>query len=130
MPDDTRAVVLVDGRNVLRSQWPNLPEQELVELCRAWAEREEVSVVVAFDGRAPGDLIGERVEDELLTVVGTGSESADDWLTRAAAALAEAGTEHWLVSSDRELRLRAGKRIARSIGGGAFLRELQEKSGH
>jgi predicted RNA-binding protein with PIN domain len=119
-----RPIVLVDARNVLRSQWPNLPERELVERCRAWAEREQVRVVVAFDGRAPGDLIGERIEDELLTVVGTGSESADDWLTRRAAKLAAAGEEHWLVTSDRELRLRAGKRIARSIGGGGFLREL------
>ncbi len=119
-----RPIVLIDARNVLRSQWPNLPERELVERCRAWAEKENVRVVVAFDRRAPGDLIGERVEDDLLTIAGTGSESADDWLTRRAAELAEAGEEHWLVTSDRGLRLRAGKHIARSIGGGAFLREL------
>ena len=120
-------IVLVDGRNVLRSQWPNLPEQELVEHCRVWAERKAVRVVVAFDGRAPGNLVGELIEGELLTVVGTGPESADDWLTREATALADAGVEHWLVTSDRELRLRAGKRVARSIGGGAFLRELLEE---
>jgi predicted RNA-binding protein with PIN domain len=124
VPDSPSAIVLVDGRNVLRSQWPNLPERELTERCRAWAGREHVRVVVAFDGRAPGDLIGEQVEDELLTIVGTGSESADDWLTRRAAKLAEAGEEHWLVTSDRELRLRAGKHTARSFGGGAFLRQL------
>ncbi len=124
MPDSPSVTVLVDARNVLRSQWPNVPERELVERCRAWAEREHVRVVVAFDGRAPGDLIGERVEDELLTVVGTGAESADDWLTRRAAELAASGEEHWLVTSDHELRLRAGKHTARSIGGGAFLRQL------
>ena len=62
-----------------------------------------------------------------VTVLGTGPESADDWLTREATALADAGVEHWLVTSDRELRLRAGKRVARSIGGGAFLRELLEE---
>jgi predicted RNA-binding protein with PIN domain len=116
--------VLVDARNVLRSQWPNLPGQELVERCRAWAEREDVRVVAAFDGRAPGGLVGERALDELLTLAGTGSESADDWLTRRAATLAEAGEEHWLVTSDRELRRRAGKGASRLIGGGGFLREL------
>jgi hypothetical protein len=116
--------VLVDARNVLRSQWPNLPEQELLERCRAWAEREGVRVLAAFDGRAPGDLVGERALDELLTLAGTGPESADDWLACRAAALAEAGEEHWLVTSDRELRRRAGKCASRLIGGGGFLREL------
>lgn len=116
--------MLVDARNVLRSQWPNLPEEELVERCRAWAEREGVCVVVVFDRRTPDDLVGERACDELLTIVGTGSESADDWLTRRAASLAETGEEHWLVTSGRELRRRAGGKAARLIGGGGFLGEL------
>jgi predicted RNA-binding protein with PIN domain len=119
--------VLVDARNVLRSQWPNMREEELVERCRAWAEREGVCVTAVFDGRAPGDLVGERVESELLTLVGTGPESADDWLARRAGLLGEAGEQHWLVTSDRELRLRAGENASRLIGGGGFLREL---SGH
>jgi predicted RNA-binding protein with PIN domain len=123
MLEGNSPVVLVDARNVLRSQWPNLPEQELVERCRAWAEQEGVHAIVAFDGRAPGDLIGEREEDG-ITVVGTGAESADDWLTIRAAELTEAGRDHWLVTSDRELRLRAGGQAARLIGGGGFLREL------
>lgn len=116
--------MLVDARNVLRSQWPNMREEELLERCRAWAEREGVSVTVVFDGRAPDDLIGERVDSEPLTLVGTGPESADDWLTRRAGLLAEAGEEHWLVTSDRELRRRAGQNASRLIGGGGFLREL------
>ncbi len=127
MPGETKTIVLVDARNVLRSRWPNLREEDLLERCRAWAEREGVCVVAAFDGRAPGDLIGERADDELLTVVGTGSESADDWLTRRAAALGEAGEVHWLVTSDRELRRRAGQHASRLIGGGGFLRELPEQ---
>jgi len=126
VPGETKAIVLVDARNVLRSQWPNLPEEELVERCRAWAEREGVCVVAAFDGRAPGDLIGERVVSELLSLVGTGSESADDWLTRRAAALAAADRKYWLATSDRELRGRAGGNAVRLIGGGGFLRELSE----
>jgi predicted RNA-binding protein with PIN domain len=126
VPGDAKVIVLVDARNVLRSQWPNMREEELLERCLAWAEREGVCVVAVFDGRAPGDLIGERVESELLTIVGSGSESADDWLTRRAAALAGAGREHWLVTSDRELRRRAGRNAARLVGGGGFLRELSE----
>ena len=31
---------------------------------------------------------------------------------------------YWLVTSDRELRERAGERAERVIGGGAFIREL------
>jgi predicted RNA-binding protein with PIN domain len=116
--------VLVDARNVLRSQWPNLPEQELVDRCREWAGRERVRAVIAFDGRAPGGLVGEREEDDLITLVGTGSETADDWIARRASELDEASTEHWLVTSDRELRDRAGKCAARVIGGGSFLSEI------
>jgi predicted RNA-binding protein with PIN domain len=121
-----RPRVLVDARNVLRSQWPNLAEEELVERCRAWAEREGVAVVLAFDSKALGGLVGERAEGEIVTLVGTGAESADDWLTERAASLAESGREHWLVTSDRELRARAGASAARLIGGGGFLRVLSE----
>jgi hypothetical protein len=68
--------------------------------------------VIVFDGRAPSGAIG------------TGPQSADDWLTREAARLAEAGEPCWLVTSDRELRDRAGANAERVIGGGAFAREL------
>ncbi|MGZ4400682.1 MAG: NYN domain-containing protein [Gaiellaceae bacterium] len=119
-------LVLVDARNVLRSRWPNLPEQELVERCRAWAHAQARAVVVVFDGRAPGGLVGERQENELLRVVGSGHESADDWLTRAAVRAAEDGSPYWLVTSDRELRRRAGGSAERMIGGGGFVRTLTD----
>jgi hypothetical protein len=64
-----------------------------------------------FDGRAP-------VEAD--DVVGTGAESADDWIAREAASLAP----YWLVTSDRELRVRAGGSAEQVIGGGSFAREL------
>jgi predicted RNA-binding protein with PIN domain len=102
-------VVLVDARNVLRSRWPNVPEDELVERVLSWAEGEGVRAVVVFDGRAPEGGVG------------TKGESADDWIARSASELAE---QYWLVTSDRELRERAGTRAERTIGGGAFLREL------
>jgi len=66
-------VVLVDARNVLRSRWPNVPEAELVERTREWAEREGVNTLIVFDGPAPEGGIGTR------------GESADDWIARAAA---------------------------------------------
>ena len=102
-------VVLVDARNVLRSRWPNVPVAELVERCHAWAEKEGVSALLVFDGRAPEGAIG------------TEDESADDWIARAAAEVQE---PYWLVTSDRELRSRAGEGAERTIGGGALLREL------
>lgn len=103
--------LVVDARNVLRSKWPNIPEQELVALVRDWAERNGVQPLLVFDGRAPVDA------DD---VVGTRAESADDWIAREAPALAP----YWLVTSDRELRERAGGDAERVIGGGSFAQEL------
>jgi hypothetical protein len=104
--------VIVDAENVRRSLWPNIGERRLVELVRAWAAREGVRALLVFDRRAPVD------DDD---VVGTAGESADDWIARAAAELEE---PYWLVTSDRELRRRAGARAERILGGGKFLREL------
>ena len=120
----TTVTVLVDARNVLRSRWPNIPEDELVERCRTWSAHGERRTVVVFDGRAPGELVGERVDDDGLVVVGTGPESADDWLVRAADELRRRGAPYWLVTSDRALRAAAGVGAERTIGGGAFAREL------
>jgi predicted RNA-binding protein with PIN domain len=102
-------VVLVDARNVLRSRWPNVPEEQLVEAVRAWAEREGMDAVIVFDRKAPEGAVG------------TTGESADDWIAREASRLEG---PYWLVTSDRALRERAGGRAERTIGGGAFLRDL------
>jgi hypothetical protein len=64
------------------------------------------------------------VLDECATVVGAGRESADDWIVREAERLASEDCRAWLVSSDRALRLRAAPFVERTIGGGAFAREL------
>ena len=48
------ATVLIDARNVQRSQWPNMPDDELVDRSRAWAEEHDNRVVLVFDGKAPG----------------------------------------------------------------------------
>jgi hypothetical protein len=102
-------LVLVDARNVLRSRWPNIPERELVERCTSWAEEQSVEAALVFDGVSPEGGIG------------TGAETADDWITRRAAELAEQGRRFWLVTSDRELRARAGTHAERVLGGGSFI---------
>ena len=110
------ALVLVDGENVRRSTWPNVSRERLVELARGWAAAQGHEVVVVFDGAAP-------VEAD--DVVGSGAESADEWLTREADRL----DGFWLVTSDRALRAAAGARAERVVGGGAFVRELLSSSG-
>lgn len=109
------AFVLVDAENVRRSRWPNVRPGRLVELVRQWGEIAGHDVLIVFDGRAP-------VESD--DVVGTGDESADDWLVRRARELDAAGEPYWLVTSDRGLRAAAGEGAERTVGGGAFLREL------
>jgi len=112
--DATRLTVLVDAENVRRSRWPNLSQHELVERCRRWAQAHGFGVVVVFDGPPP------EPGDDLVS----GEPSADDWL-------AEHAREHapyWLVTSDRELRERAGADAERIVGGGAFLAELSDLS--
>ena len=106
--------MLVDAPNVRRSVWPNLSPERLVELLAQWAEAECDEAIAVFDGPGPEAVSG-------VEVVGTGAESADDWITRRAAELSE---PYVLVTSDRELRERAGGNADRIIGGGAFAREL------
>lgn len=94
------AIVIVDGENVRRSLWPNMPRAELMERSRAW-----------------GDRHGHRVE-----VVWEGARTADDEIARLAA---ELNGEVWVVTSDRGLRDRVEGNAARVIGGGSFARELR-----
>ena len=92
------ATVFVDGENVRRSVWPNIPREELEALARAWAADHEHEVVVVWETDV----------------------SADDWIVENAAA----HRPYWLVTSDRELRRRAGGEAERVVGGGSFAREL------
>jgi hypothetical protein len=108
--DATRVTVLVDAENVRRSRWPNLSRTELVERARAWTAAQGMGLVVVFDGPPPEDAA------DLVA----GEPSADDWL----AAHAHEYEPYWLVTSDRELRERAGHGAERIVGGGAFVREL------
>jgi len=116
---DERPIVLVDGRNVQRSKWPNLSDDELVTRCCRWARRERLPTVIVFDGRTPAEGDGE--ECVVVPVLG---ETADDWLIRVTGELREHEIPFWLVTSDRELRARAGRGAHRLIGGGTYLKEI------
>ena len=93
------ATVLVDGENVRRSLWPNLPRDELAERAASWGERHGHDVVVVWEG----------------------AESADDRIAAQAPALEP---PVWVVTSDRELRRRVEPHVDRIIGGGTFARDL------
>lgn len=95
------ARVVVDAENVRRSVWPNIGRSRLAELCEAWGEVHGHDVLVVW-------------ETEI---------SADDWIAEHAAEL----RPYWLVTSDRELRARAGEDAERVVGGGSFARELLYK---
>jgi hypothetical protein len=95
--------VIVDAENVRRSLWPNIGRDELVELVEAWATQEGHRALVVFEG----------------------DESADDRIARWAA---ESKGPYWLVTSDRELRERAGGGAERVLGGGSFARVLRDRS--
>ncbi len=117
-------IVLVDARNVLRSRWPNVPEEELLERCCTWAAERAYRTLVVFDGKAPGGVVGERDLGAPCAAIGTGGASADDWLIERARELAARGEPYWLVTSDRALRAAAGRAAEKTIGGGSFVREL------
>lgn len=112
-----RPVALVDARNVLRSRWPNIHEDALVRGVEQWAADEGVDPVIVFDGRAPEVATGARL-------IGSGRQIADDWIAAEAARLAGEGAPYWLVTSDRELRERAGGAAERVIGGGTLAAKL------
>lgn len=116
--------LLVDARNVVRSRWPNLDGALFIELLAELARRDRVRAIAVFDGRTPSGTTGVDTDDEHTTVVGTGGQSADDWIAAHAAEHTAAG-ELWLVSSDRELRRRVSPHVARTIGGGSFVRMLE-----
>jgi predicted RNA-binding protein with PIN domain len=94
------ATMLVDGENVRRSLWPNMPGEELVERSAAWGKQEGHDVQVVWES----------------------SESGDDQIARR---VKELEPPVWVVTSDRGLRDRVRDHAERIIGGGSFARELR-----
>lgn len=93
------ATVLVDGENVRRSVWPNIPRAELEQRVAEWAREDGHDAVVVWEGE----------------------ESADDRIARE---VGQVAPPVWVVTSDRELRERVAARAERIIGGGSFARGL------
>ena len=96
------STVLVDGENVRRSLWPNLPREELEERAASWGEAQGHDVVVVWEG----------------------VETADDRIARE---VRELEAPVWVVTSDRELRGRVEPYVERILGGGSFARDLQRR---
>jgi hypothetical protein len=93
--------VLVDGENVRRSLWPNIPRDELEDLTVRWGDRHGHNARVVWEG----------------------AETADDRIARE---VRELEPPVWVVTSDRGLRERVGDHAERIIGGGSFARELRK----
>lgn len=118
--------VIVDGRNVMRSRWPNAGERELVEAVARWAGAHERRPIVAvvFDGTYEGDGPGMFEHDERTVVVATKGELADDVIVREVEELRADREPVIVTTSDRELRERVEAHGAKVIGGGSFLRTV------
>jgi hypothetical protein len=105
-----RPLVVVDAENVRRSLWPNLSKQNVLERARKWAKREGVDLIVVFDGHAPED------SPDVAS-----APSADDEIVRI---VRDHDGPVWLVTSDRELRRRAGENAVKTLGGGGFVGQI------
>lgn len=118
--------VIIDGRNVMRSRWPNAGERELVEAVAGWAADHPRTPIVAvvFDGTYEGDGPGMYEHDERTVVVATQGELADDVIVREVEELRAEAEPVIVATSDRELRERVEAHGAKVIGGGSFLRTV------
>lgn len=118
--------MIIDGRNVMRSRWPNAGERELVDAIARWAADHERTPIVAvvFDGTYEGEGPGMYEHDERTVVVATKGEVADDVIASEVEELRGEGEVVIVATSDRELRERVEAHGAKVIGGGSFLRTV------
>ncbi|MCZ4497080.1 MAG: hypothetical protein JWM25_1665 [Thermoleophilia bacterium] len=115
--------MIIDGRNVMRSRWPNAGERELVEAIARWAAEHPRTPIVAvvFDGTYDGEGPGMFEHDERTVVVATEGEIADDVIVREVEELRADSQPVIVATSDRALRERVEAHGAKVIGGGSFL---------
>lgn len=101
---------LVDGSNVARSKaWREVAGHDderrarLVDAIVAWAARERVRVVLAFDGVGPVRA-GSSTASPDVELVGSGDREADELLRQRASRLRRDGTGLVIVTGDHPLR--------------------------
>jgi predicted RNA-binding protein with PIN domain len=118
--------MIIDGRNVMRSSWPNAGERELVSAIARWAGEHPRTPIVAvvFDGTYEGEGPGMYEHDERVVVVATQGEIADDVIVREVEELRAEREPVIVATSDRELRERVEALGAKVVGGGSFLRSV------
>jgi predicted RNA-binding protein with PIN domain len=118
--------VIIDGRNVMRSRWPNAGERVLVEAVARWAGDHARTPIVAvvFDGTYEEQGPGMYEHDERTVVVATRGEIADDVIVREVEELRAESEPVIVATSDAELRERVEALGAKVIGGGSFLRTV------
>ena len=118
--------VIIDGRNVMRSRWPNAGERELVEAVARWADDHARTPIVAvvFDGTYEGEGPGMYEHDIRTVVVATKGEIADDVIVREVEELRAEAAPVIVATSDAELRARVEALGAKVVGGGSFLRTV------
>jgi hypothetical protein len=70
------AIVIVDGENVRRSLWPNMPPEELMSRSRAWGDRHGHRVEVVWEGSGTADDEIARLAEELEAPSGSSRRTA------------------------------------------------------
>lgn len=115
--------MLVDGRNVQRSAWPNPDAAELLEALVRWSAQclDDEELVVVFDGHVEP----EQLEPALGRATVICVSYADDEIVTLTERAVAAGRRARVATSDRELRTRveaAGGEVA--WGGGRLLAEV------
>ena len=114
-----RPVALVDARNVLRSRWPNIREDALCAASsggpRTRASTRDRASTARPRGRDARPPRRQRQADRRRLDHNRGRPAERE------------GTPYWLITSDRELRERAGGAAARIIGGGNRRQPPQEE---
>ena len=110
--------LFVDARNVLRSRWPNLAEDEFVGLAEAWGERHGAELCSSSTGTRPQARSALTARER---TTGPGGESADDWLIRDAPSVSGRLARH--------LRPRAARRGGKERCANRRRRLLSARSG-
>jgi predicted RNA-binding protein with PIN domain len=117
---------IVDGSNVLGTMRADLhgdePKRELVRLLARFARAKRTKLIAVFDGPAPGSFARHLGS---VTVLFSGGRTADDIIVERTSA----GTGWNVVTADRQLAARIGRRSARVVAPAALMSEIETAEG-